>query len=57
MFEIEIHDLLFEKLIVFSHKKSAPQSVGCLVQLLGCRSESQAVFYNNFVYYDFCLLV
>jgi len=24
MFEIEIHDLLFEKLIVFSHKKSAP---------------------------------
>jgi len=24
MFEIEINDLLFEKLIVFSHKKSAP---------------------------------
>ena len=24
VFEIEIHDLLFEKLIIFSHKKSAP---------------------------------
>ena len=51
MFEIEIHDLLFEKLIVFSHKKICTLISWLFSPTFGVQIiEMLGVFYLNLIF-------